>query len=98
MGVIVAPDPGGEARRGDALVLVDVLADFGHDDGPALLASFRAALPSLLWEVTRARGAGIPIVYCNDDFGTWSGDRSRVSEEARRRCPEPDLIDAVAPA
>jgi len=84
-------------RDDDALVLVDVLANFGHADGDAMFASFQEAHASLREAIASARAAGIPVVYANDDFGTWSGDRRRVLEEARRRCPEPDLIDAVAP-
>jgi len=84
-------------RDGDALVLVDVLADFGHRNGEALLAAFREAAPTLGAAIASARAAGIPVIYANDDFGTWAGDRGRVLAEARRRCPEPELIDAVAP-
>jgi nicotinamidase-related amidase len=84
-------------RDDDALVLVDVLANFGHEDGDAMFASFRDAHESLCEAIASARAAGIPVAYANDDFGTWSGDRRRVLEEARRRCPEPALIDAIAP-
>src|SRR5436190_3935181 len=58
-------------RDGDALVLVDVLADFGHPDGEALFAAFREAVPSLQAAIASARAAGVPVVYANDDFGTW---------------------------
>jgi nicotinamidase-related amidase len=84
-------------RDDDALVLVDVLANFGHEDGDAMFAAFREAHESLQGAIAAARENGIPVVYANDDFGTWSGDRRRVLEEARRRCPEPALIDAIAP-
>ena len=84
-------------RDGDALVLVDVLADFGHADGEALFAAFRDAAPTLEAAIASAREAGIDVVYANDDFGTWAGDRGRVLAESRRRCPQPELIDAVAP-
>jgi nicotinamidase-related amidase len=84
-------------RHDDALVLVDVLANFGHEDGDAMFAAFREAHDSLQGAIAAARENGIPVVYANDDFGTWSGDRRRVLEEARRRCPEPALIDAIAP-
>ena len=84
-------------RAGDALVLVDVLANFGHEDGDAMFAAFRDAHRGMEDAIATARSAGIPVVYANDDFGTWSGDRERVLEEARRRCPEPALIDAIAP-
>jgi nicotinamidase-related amidase len=79
------------------LVLVDVLADFGHADGGALFATFQEAVGTLEAAIASARVAGIPVVYANDDFGTWSGDRARILAESRQRCPEPALIDAVAP-
>jgi nicotinamidase-related amidase len=85
------------AENGDALVLVDVLANFEHADGGSLLASYRRAVPGLQAAIAAARASEILVVYANDDFGTWSGDRERVLEEARRRCPEPALIDAIAP-
>jgi nicotinamidase-related amidase len=91
-------DAGASVTAGDALVLVDVLASFDHGDGGALFAAFRESVPSLRAELAGARAAGIPIVYANDDFGTWAGDRSRVLDESRRTCPDPELIDAVAPA
>jgi nicotinamidase-related amidase len=81
----------------DALVLVDVLANFGHEDADAMFASFREAHENIREAIAAARAARIPVVYANDDFGTWSGDRERVLDEARRRCPEPALIDAIAP-
>lgn len=84
-------------READALVFVDVLADFGHDDGAALFAAFERALPALRDAAAEARARGIAVVYANDDFGTWSGDRNSVLAEARRRAPRPELIDAIAP-
>jgi nicotinamidase-related amidase len=48
-------------------------------------------------EIERARQLRVPVVYANDDFGTWAGDRGAVAEEARRRAPDPGVIDAVAP-
>jgi nicotinamidase-related amidase len=86
-----------DSRSSDALVLVDVLADFGHEGGAELFAAFQEALPSLRSALGEARSAAVPVVYANDDFGTWAGDRDAVLGEARRRAPQPDLLDAVAP-
>jgi nicotinamidase-related amidase len=88
--------PAARDRR-DALVLVDVLADFGHDDGHALFVAFVQILPALQQVIGAARAEGVPIVYANDDFGTWSGDRDAVLAEAQRRAPQPDVLTAVAP-
>lgn len=83
--------------RRDALVLVDVLADFGHDDGHALFVAFVQVLPALQEVIRAARAEGLPIVYCNDDFGSWSGDRDAVLAEAQGRAPQPDLLASVMP-
>jgi nicotinamidase-related amidase len=85
------------AENGDALVLVDVLANFEHADGESLLDSYRSAVSGLRAAIAAARASEILVVYANDDFGTWSGDRQRILAESRRSCPEPDLIDAIAP-
>jgi nicotinamidase-related amidase len=85
------------SRPPDALVLVDVLADFAHDDGEALFGEFLRALPALTDAIAAARAEAIPVIYANDDFGTWAGDRAAVLAEARRRAPSPELLDAVAP-
>jgi len=86
------------SRPSDVLLLVDVLADFGHDDGARLFASFRRTAPALAEAIAAARAADVPVIYANDDFGTWAGDRDAVLAEARRRAPAPDPLDAVAPA
>lgn len=85
------------SEQSDALVLIDVLADFGHEGGGALFTAFEKALPALCAAMGAARKASIPIVYANDDFGTWAGDRDAVLAEAKRRAPNAELLDAVAP-
>jgi nicotinamidase-related amidase len=84
-------------KQGDVVLLVDVLADFGHDDGAALFASYRSALGPLTGLIAQARSEGVSVIYANDDFGTWSGDRGAVEREARARSPEPSVFDAILP-
>ncbi len=57
----------------DALLLVDVINDFEHEDGDALLESFRERQADLGAEIASARKR-IPIVYANDTRGRWDGD------------------------
>jgi nicotinamidase-related amidase len=83
--------------RADALILVDVIADFGHDNGGKLVEAFRRALPNVQDVIRRARSDGMPVVYANDHFGTWSGDRATILAEAFRRAPDPALLEAVTP-
>jgi nicotinamidase-related amidase len=58
----------------DVLLLVDVLQTFDHEDGDALLSSFRSRAASLVAAVSAARRSGVPIVYANDDGGRFDGD------------------------
>jgi nicotinamidase-related amidase len=81
---------------GDVLVVVDALNDFEHEDGQALLASFRDRGRDLVDAIEGARAAGIPVVYVNDHLGDWSADRRSLLERARSG-KGGDLAAAVAP-
>jgi nicotinamidase-related amidase len=81
----------------DALLLVDVLNDFRHEDGEKLLASFRERHPALLAAIEEARAAEIPVVYANDNRGVWDGDRGRLVAEAVEQGLGGELVEAIAP-
>jgi nicotinamidase-related amidase len=66
----------------DALLIVDVFQNFGHEDGDALLRSFRARQPALVRALEDARSSGVPVVYANDSYGAWDGDAPRLVREA----------------
>lgn len=60
-----------------ALVLIDVINDLEFPEGEQLLA---AALPmsrALVQLRRRAKAAGIPVIYVNDNFGRWQSDLQR---------------------
>ena len=57
-----------------ALLLIDVLNDLEFDGGDALLTSALPMARALSKLKTRARKAGLPIVYVNDNFGKWRSD------------------------
>jgi nicotinamidase-related amidase len=65
----------------DALLLVDVVNDFRHEDGEALLTSLRTRQPRLVQALARSRGS-IPVVYANDDWGRWDGNTPRMAGDA----------------
>jgi nicotinamidase-related amidase len=66
----------------DALLVIDVVSDFDHDDGGILLASFRERLPAMRDALAHARESGTPVVYVNDHHGRWDGDARGLLEEA----------------
>lgn len=66
----------------DALLLVDVMQDFEHEDGDALLESFRRRHGALVGAIARARERELPVIYANDNFGVWDGDSARIVQRA----------------
>jgi nicotinamidase-related amidase len=69
-------------EEGDALLVVDVLDAFDHDDAEPLLASFRARGPVIAHAIASAREAGVPVIYVNDDRDRWDSDAPALAREA----------------
>jgi nicotinamidase-related amidase len=80
----------------DALVLVDVINGFDHEDGDRLLASFRARHAGLVCALERARRDGVPVVYANDNVGVWEGDAPGLVRRAVAGTGG-ELVEAIAP-
>jgi nicotinamidase-related amidase len=80
----------------DALVLVDVVQTFEHEDGDKLLESFRSRHDGFVATLDRARGDGVPVVYANDNFGVWDGDAPRLVRSALEGRGG-GLVEAIAP-
>lgn len=82
-----------------ALVLVDVVNDMEFTGGAALFANALPAAQRLARLVARARVAGVPVVFVNDNFGRWRSDfraqmrhvideNTRGAPIARLLCPD----------
>ena len=57
-----------------ALILIDVINDMEFDEGEALFANALPAARSLARLRKRAKDAGVPVIYVNDNFGKWRSD------------------------
>ena len=80
----------------DALVLVDVVQTFDHEDGDRLLESFRSRHEGFVRALERARGEGLSVVYANDNLGVWDCDAPRFVRSALDG-PGGELVEAIAP-
>jgi nicotinamidase-related amidase len=80
----------------DALLLVDVLNDFRHEDGDELLDSFRKRHAALVRALDDAHARDLPVIYANDNFGVWDGDAGRLVEQALQGEAR-DLLRQIAP-
>jgi nicotinamidase-related amidase len=81
----------------DALLVVDVIQDFRHEDAEPLLASFRERHGALVAAIEDARRRELPVVYANDNYGVWDGDATRLIRRAVEDGRAGDLVEAVAP-
>jgi nicotinamidase-related amidase len=87
-----------ELRQGDALLVIDVLDDFDHEDSASLLASFHERGPAMAAVIEMARNDGVPVIYANDDRDRWDSDAPALARDAadgpggeiiRRLLPQP---------
>jgi nicotinamidase-related amidase len=68
-----APD-----KSNAVLLLIDVINDFNFPEGDELL---RLALPvgkNIAELKKRAKAAGMPVIYVNDNFGRWQSDFKKI--------------------
>lgn len=79
-----------------ALVVVDMLNRYEHEDAEPLRASVRKAIPAMQRLIAAARQAGAPLVYVNDNHGDWTAGRHAMIDWARDGA-DPALIDPIAP-
>jgi nicotinamidase-related amidase len=65
-----------------ALVVIDMINTYDHEDAERLRESAEEVVPVLGTLVERARDAGAPVIYVNDNFGEWRSDHRALVEEA----------------
>lgn len=87
-----APD-----KSGAALLLIDVINDFDFPQGDQLL---RLALPAgenIARLKQRARDAGIPAIYVNDNFGRWRSDFKKIVSHCREEGKGKEFVELLLP-
>jgi nicotinamidase-related amidase len=77
-----APD-----RAETVLLLIDVINDLEFEGGDKLLTQALPMAVSLAALKRRAKAAGVPAIYVNDNFGRWRSDFAKLV----RHCLEEDV-------
>jgi nicotinamidase-related amidase len=92
--------PGGVVHnlrgRGTALLLVDWINDFEFEGSEGLLRAAEIAAQRTSMLRDRATAAGLPVVYVNDNFGSWRSDFKEVIDRCRRSRGR-DVTDLLEP-
>ncbi|GAA0592452.1 isochorismatase family cysteine hydrolase [Streptomyces crystallinus] len=82
--------------KGTALIVIDMLNTYEHEDAEVLVRSVRAALPGIGALLEQARAAEAPVVYVNDNFGRWRSHHGEILEAALTG-RYGDLVEPIAP-
>jgi nicotinamidase-related amidase len=74
-----------------ALLLIDVINDLEFSNGEQVLRHALPAAEKLAELKRRAKRAGIPVIYVNDNFGKWQSDFSKLLKHclAEEVCGQP---------
>ena len=81
-----------------ALLLIDVINDLEFESGEELLEHALPMAKSIAALKARAKGAGVPVIYVNDNFGKWQSDLSRLIEHClgEKVCGKP-IVELLRP-
>jgi nicotinamidase-related amidase len=94
------PDLHGNVPEHSAVVLllIDVINDLDFDGSEALVRQTPAMAERIASLKERARAAGIPVVYVNDNFGRWQSDFRRLIDHCLNdKVPGEALARALLP-
>lgn len=84
-------------RSATALLIIDAINDLEFSGGEALLAPALDMARKLAALKTRARRAGVPVVYVNDNFGQWRSDFRSVIERNAEGVRGAPIVEALRP-
>ena len=73
------------AAKKTALLIVDVINDLEFPGGEQVLPWAERMAAKLQPVMRRARKAGVPVIYANDNFGNWRSNFKEVVKHCTRR-------------
>lgn len=79
-----------------ALLIVDVINDLDFPEAKQLLRFVPAMTRKLRKLKERAKTAGVPVIYVNDNFGRWRSDVRKLVQHCRHG-PARELVDSLRP-
>ncbi|HEX3186085.1 MAG TPA: isochorismatase family cysteine hydrolase [Pyrinomonadaceae bacterium] len=87
-----APD-----KSNAALLLIDVINDFDFPEAEQLLRLALPAAKNIAALKRRAKDAGIPVIYVNDNFGRWRSDFKKIVAHCRDESRGKPIVELLLP-
>jgi nicotinamidase-related amidase len=79
-----------------ALIVVDMLNHYEHEDADKLAQSVETVVDPLRELMDRANGEDVMTIYVNDNHGDWESNRDQLLKTALAGT-RPDLVEPIAP-
>ena len=79
------------------MLLIDVINDFDFPEAEQLLRHALPAAKSIAKLKQRAKDAGIPAIYVNDNFGRWRSDFKKIVAHCRDESPGKPFVELLLP-
>jgi nicotinamidase-related amidase len=86
----------GEGSGHSALLVIDVLNPYDHEDSDPLAESAARALRPIESLLGRAREQEVPVIYVNDSYGDWNTSSAQLAEKAMDGA-HPELVEPLLP-
>jgi nicotinamidase-related amidase len=81
----------------EPVVVVDMINAYDHEDGERCAEHAVEVVPRIVRLLADARAAGDPVVYVNDHYGSWSGDRELLARMVLEDGRHPELVEPLLP-
>ena len=80
-----------------ALIVIDMITPYDYPDADRLLSSAETVVPAVSRLVERATDEDVPVIYVNDNFGSWTSNRDSIYRTAIDG-KAPQLVEPLRPA
>jgi nicotinamidase-related amidase len=79
-----------------AVIVVDMLNAYEHDDADLLVESVEGVIEPIVGLIRRAAEQGVEIIYVNDNYGDWNSSQEELAEAALNG-RRPELVEPILP-
>ncbi len=79
-----------------ALIVIDMINTYDHEDAGLLIDSAQAVVPVLARLLEQARERDTPVIYVNDNFGEWRSHHGELLDKALAG-PHAHLVEPLRP-
>ena len=86
-------------KAATCMLIIDMINEFAFPGAEQMLASTVAVAKRIARLKSRAKSAGIPVVYVNDNFGKWQYDFNKlIGHCLQGHCGGQQIVELLRPA